>query len=66
MTTWKASLWFMRIACPLAMVAALVVAAFAWSRGLYFTFGIDLFLAGINLVLTWVQWRVLPTNLPRR
>ena len=54
--TWNRTLWMLRVSCPLVFFAAIALAYFAWHRELYFVFGVNMFLAGFNIVLSWVQW----------
>lgn len=61
--TWNITLWGMRFVCPFMVVACAVVGYFAWRNGSPLTLAADAFLAGINVALTWFQWRVLQ---PRR
>jgi hypothetical protein len=60
---WSASVWAMRIICPLMFCACVFVAWMAFARGSYFSAMVDAFLAGFNLILGWVQWFVFE---PRR
>jgi hypothetical protein len=53
----QASVKFMRIACPLALFAAIALGARAWSQEHYGLVAINAFIAGVNSMLTWIQWR---------
>lgn len=55
-SSWSKSVRMMRIACPLALVAAVFLAYFAFDRGSYKMMAVDAFCAGVTAVLTWVQW----------
>ncbi len=52
----QASVKFMRVACPLAFLAAVFLGSSAWLHGQYGLVAINAFLAGVNAVLTWLQW----------
>lgn len=50
-------LHFMRIACPLAFLAAVTLGSLAaWTSGNPALVAINAFLAGVNLVLTLINW----------
>lgn len=55
--TFSSSVKVMRIACPAAVLAAAILGSWAWSRDQYALVAINAFLAGVNAVLTWIQWR---------
>lgn len=55
---WQRSVYLMRIACQIAFVAAIIIGIFAWRSERYEIAMVDAFLAGVNLMLTWIQWRV--------
>lgn len=54
--TWRNTLWFMRVACPLALIASITLGAIAWRQGLYELAAVNAFLAGVNAMLTSIQW----------
>lgn len=51
-------LMMMRIVAPLAFIMALLLGSIAWSSGSYGLVTLNSFLAGVNAVLTWVEWCV--------
>ena len=54
---WRRSVRIMRVACPLAGLAAAVLASVCWYRGLCFLMVVNAATVGVNIVLTDVQWR---------
>jgi hypothetical protein len=48
----------LRIGAPLAFLVAVLLGSLSWSNGSYGLVAINSFLAGVNAVLTWVEWRV--------
>lgn len=58
MNSWRTSVIVLRIAAPLMLVACLLVGSWAWAHGNYALVAINAFLAGVNLVLTWIEWWV--------
>jgi hypothetical protein len=57
-SAWRRTLWFMRIACPLVFLAAVVLGIICWWLESYSLVAVNALIAGINLILSWVQWRV--------
>lgn len=55
---WRTSVKLLRVACPLAFVVAVALGWTAWTLARFELVTINAFLAGINLVLGWVNWRV--------
>lgn len=55
---WRKSVRLMRVVCPCALVLVIVVGVLAWSSGLYNLVAINAFLAGVNSMLTWINWRL--------
>jgi branched-subunit amino acid transport protein len=53
----KTSVKFMRGACPAALLAAVFLGSLAWSHGRYELVAVNAYIAGVNSVLTWIQWR---------
>lgn len=56
--TWQLSVKIMRVSAPLALVASLIVAAFAYQEERYIFFTIDCICIATNAFLTYVEWRV--------
>lgn len=56
--SFSTSVKIMRIACPAVLIAAVLSGSWAWSQCRYELVVIDAFLAGINVMLTWIQWGV--------
>lgn len=55
---WQRSVRLMRWACPIIMTLAVANCAFAFAHERYFLALVSAFLAGVNLVLTWIQYRI--------
>lgn len=49
----------MRIFCPLAFMFSLGTAWLNYEVDQTLMFGVCCFCAGVNLMLTWIEWRVL-------
>lgn len=47
----------MRVLCPLTLAACILNGWFAWHHGLYGFACFNAFLAGVNLILTDIEWR---------
>lgn len=54
---WRRSVITLRICAPLALAACILVGALAWTNGKYVSVAVNSFLAGINLMLTWIEWK---------
>lgn len=57
-TAWRNKVWFMRLACPSVLIGALICGSIAWHLELYKLVAINAFLAGVNTMLTWIEWRI--------
>lgn len=55
--TFAQSVRLMRMVCPLALLASIVLGCWAWTVGNYGLVAIDAFLAGVNTMLTWINWQ---------
>lgn len=53
----KTSVKIMRVACPSALLMATILGSWGWSRGQYELVAVNAYIAGVNSVLTWIQWR---------
>lgn len=57
------TLFAMRILCPAMFAVCVGAGYFSYQNSLVLLFGINCFLAAVNLMLTWFEWTVLQ---PRR
>lgn len=55
---WKRSVRCMRVICPIVMTVAIGLGTVAWFQQQYLLVAVDAFLVGVNLMLTWIQWKV--------
>lgn len=55
---WQKSVRWMRIICPIAFVVSVALTAWNYSGGHMTGAIVTAVCAGVNLILSWMQWRI--------
>lgn len=60
--SWNGILWAMRVTAPVMFCACVFFGGWAYQRGAMGSLVIQIFLASVNLGLTYVEWFVFKPN----